>query len=139
MREILTPPLVKLLMQFNSLPEGVKFLVGMRTDLLRYRQDDLRLQSLEKDLKGLLVSWFDIGFLKLKRITWNSPAALLEKLTAYEAVHEIRSWDDLKNRLGADRRCYAFFHPRMPDEPLIFVQVALVSRMSTSIQEVLDE
>ena len=79
------------------------------------------------------------GGLKAIPITWNSPAALLEKLTAYEAVHEIRSWDDLKNRLGADRRCYAFFHPRMPDEPLIFVQVALVSRMSTSIQEVLDE
>ena len=139
LREILTPPRVKLLMQFNSLPEGVQFLVGMRSDLLRYRRDDLRLQSLEKDLKGLLVSWFDIGFLEVKRITWNSPAALLEKLTAYEAVHEIRSWDDLKNRLGADRRCYAFFHPRMPEEPLIFVQVALVYRMLTSIQEVLDE
>jgi malonyl-CoA decarboxylase len=125
-------------MQFNSLPEGVKFLVDMRSDLLRYGQGDPWLQSLEKDLKGLLVSWFDIGFLELKRITWYSPAALLEKLIAYEAVHEIRSWDDLKNRLGPDRRCYAFFHPRMPDEPLIFVQVALVSRMSTSIQEVLD-
>ena len=139
LREILTPPRLKLLIQFNSLPEGVKFLVDMRSDLLRFRQDDLRLHSLEKDLKKLLVSWFDIGFLRLKRITWHAPAALLEKLTAYEAVHEIRSWDDLKNRLGADRRCYAFFHTIMPDEPLIFVEVALVSRMASSIQEVLDE
>ena len=139
LREILTPRRLKLLTRFNSLPEGVKFLVDMRADLIRYNADDLHLRSLEKDLKGLLVSWFDIGFLELVRITWDSPAALLEKLIAYEAVHEIRSWDDLKNRLGADRRCYAFFHPRMPEEPLIFVQVALVSGISSSIQELLDE
>jgi malonyl-CoA decarboxylase len=139
LREILTSRRLKVLTRFNSLPEGVKFLVDMRADVIRWSADDLHLQSLEKDLRGLLVSWFDVGFLELKRITWDSPAALLEKLIAYEAVHEIRSWEDLKNRLGADRRCYAFFHPRMPEEPLIFVQVALVSGISSSIQELLDE
>jgi malonyl-CoA decarboxylase len=111
----------------------------MRADLMRYSDGDLWLQNLDGDLKDLLASWFDIGFLDLKRITWDAPAALLEKLIAHEAVHEIKSWDDLKNRLGPNRRCYAFFHPRMPDEPLIFVQVALVSGMSNSIQILLDE
>ena len=139
LRHVLTPPSRKLLTQFNSLPAGVKFLVDMRADLMRYSDGDLWLQNLDGDLKDLLASWFDIGFLDLKRITWDAPAALLEKLIAHEAVHEIKSWDDLKNRLGPNRRCYAFFHPRMPDEPLIFVQVALVSGMSNSIQILLDE
>ena len=87
----------------------------------------------------MLANWFDIGFLELKRITWELPAALLEKLMAYEAVHEIRGWTDLKNRLEADRRCFAFFHPRMPDEPLIFVEVALVAGMASDIHALLDE
>lgn len=139
LREILTPPRLKLLTQFNSLPEGVKFLVDLRGDLTGYTQEDPLLKSLDDDLKGLLTSWFDVGFLDLKRITWEASAALLEKLIAYEAVHEIRSWDDLKNRLGTDRRCYAFFHPRMPDEPLIFVQIALVPGMSNSVQVLLDK
>ena len=78
------------------------------------------------------------GFLELQRIDWNSPAALLEKLVGYEAVHEIRSWSDLKNRLDSDRRCYALFHHRMPNEPLIFVEVALVHGLSASVQELLD-
>jgi malonyl-CoA decarboxylase len=97
------------------------------------------LQSLDDDLRALLTSWFDVGFLELKRITWDAPAALLERLIAYEAVHEIQSWDDLKHRLSPDRRCYAFFHPRMPDEPLIFIEVALVSGMAGSIQALLDQ
>jgi malonyl-CoA decarboxylase len=87
----------------------------------------------------LFTSWFDIGLLTLERIDWGSPAALLEKLIAYEAVHEIQSWTDLKNRLDSDRRCYAFFHPRMPGEPLIFVEVALVAGMADNIQKLLDE
>ncbi|MDH3670765.1 MAG: malonyl-CoA decarboxylase [Gammaproteobacteria bacterium] len=139
LRRVLTPPSRRLLTQFNSLPAGVKFLVDMRADLMRYSGSDLWLHNLDNDLKDLLASWFDIGFLDLKRITWDAPAALLEKLIAHEAVHEIKSWDDLKHRLGPNRRCYAFFHPRMPDEPLIFVQVALVSGMSNSIQALLDE
>jgi malonyl-CoA decarboxylase len=97
------------------------------------------MSALEADLKQLLAGWFDIGFLELRRITWESPAALLEKLSAYEAVHEVRSWSDLKNRLDSDRRCFAFFHPRMPDEPLIFVEVALVDGLAGNIQTLLDE
>ena len=97
------------------------------------------LAGLELDLKALLASWFDIGFLELTRITWDAPAALLEKLIVYEAVHEIRSWTDLKNRLEADRRCFAYFHPRMPEEPLIFVEVALVRGMADNVQSLLDE
>ncbi|MFV1849912.1 MAG: malonyl-CoA decarboxylase [Thalassospira sp.] len=121
----LVPPFRAILKEFNSLPQGVKFLVDLRGDLLRWRKEAPGLSILERDLKTLLASWFDIGFLELQRITWNSPAALLEKLIAYEAVHAIQNWDDLKRRLAPDRRCFAFFHPGMPDEPLIFVEVAL--------------
>ena len=112
--------------QFNALPEGVKFLVDMRAELIPWAREDENLVAVESDLKSLLTSWFDVGFLELKQITWTAPAALLEKLFGYEAVHEITGWDDLKNRLASDRRCFAYFHPRMPDEPLIFVWVALV-------------
>ena len=139
LRQALEPPRVKLLTQFNALPEGVKFLVDMRAELMRLGRHDVELAGLEQDLKALLASWFDIGFLELRRITWESPAVLLEKLMLYEAVHEIRSWNDLKNRLEADRRCFAFFHPRMPQEPIIFVEVALTQGMSGSIQALLDE
>jgi len=139
MRSQLRPPWVKLFTQFNALPSGVNFLVDMRADLVRFSRQLPGLEALNRDLQNLLVSWFDIGFLDLKRITWNEPAALLEKLIAYEAVHEIQSWDDLKNRLDIDRCCYAFFHPRMPDEPLIFVQVALVNGLSGNIHVLLDD
>jgi len=140
LRQALVPQRVRLLTQFNILPQGVKFLVDMRADIRAFRQaDDSNLGMLDDDLRELLTSWFDIGFLDLARITWESPAALLEKLMAYEAVHQIRSWEDLKNRLDSDRRCYAFFHPRMPDEPLIFIQVALVKGMADDVQELLDE
>jgi len=146
LRHALHATRVILLRQFNDLPEGVKFLVDMRADLLALLKSISQtpaypaLKGLDNDLKELLASWFDIGFLELKRITWQrSSAALLEKLIAYEAVHAIESWDDLKNRLDSDRRCFAFFHPRMPDEPLIFVEVALVNGMSNNIQELLDK
>jgi malonyl-CoA decarboxylase len=139
LREVLTAPRVKLLTQFNAIPEGIKFLVDMRADLLKQVGDDAALAGLESDMRQLLTSWFDVGFLDLKPITWDSPAALLEKLIAYEAVHKIQSWADLRNRLDSDRRCYAFFHPRMPREPVIFIQVALATGMSGSIQDLLDE
>ena len=139
LRSALVAPRVRLFTQFNALPEGVKFLVDMRADLMGLGVRDRALVTLERDLKELLVSWFDIGFLELRRITWESPAHLLEKLIAYEAVHEIRSWDDLKNRLDSDRCCYGFFHPRMPDEPLIFIEVALVNGMADNIVSLLDE
>jgi malonyl-CoA decarboxylase len=99
---------LRILTQFNTLPQGVKFLVDLRADLLRF-VDRTRPASLDRELEPRLSAWFDVGFLELQRITWNSPAALLEKLIEYEAVHEIRSWSDLKNRLDSDRRCYAFF------------------------------
>jgi malonyl-CoA decarboxylase len=139
LRTALMPPRVTLLRQFNALPEGVKFLVDRRAELLALANGDVALRGLADDLKDLLANWFDIGFLELRRIGWDSPAALLEKLRAYEAVHEIRGWTDLKNRLEADRRCFAFFHPRMPDEPLIFVEVALVSGIAGNIHALLDE
>ncbi len=139
LREALRPTRVELLTQLNSLPSGVRFLVDLRADLRRLKGDSPHLAALDSDLQRLLRSWFDVGFLDLERITWNSPAALLEKLVNYEAVHRIRSWADLKNRLDSDRRCYAFFHHNMSDEPLIFVQVALVKDISDNVQELLDE
>ncbi len=139
LRAALEPPRITLLTQFNALPEGVKFLVDMRAELLKLAPGDPALAGLELDLKVLLASWFDVGFLELTRITWDAPAALLEKLIVYEAVHEIRSWTDLKNRLEADRRCFGYFHPRMPEEPLIFVEVALVQGMADNVQSLLDE
>ncbi|MBN8925767.1 MAG: malonyl-CoA decarboxylase [Rhodospirillales bacterium 69-11] len=139
LRRALEPPRLKLLTQFTSIPDGTKFLVDLRAFLMRTRGEDKMLGALEADLRGLLAAWFDIGFLELRGIDWNSPAALLEKLVDYEAVHAIRSWRDLKNRLDSDRRCYAFFHPRMPGEPLIFVEVALVRGLAGSVQDLLDE
>lgn len=129
---------LRILTQFNAIPQGVKFLVDLRADLLRFVADDPQLKPLDRELEARLSAWFDVGFLELQRITWSSPAALLEKLVEYEAVHEIRSWDDLKNRLDSDRRCYAFFHPRMPLEPLIFVQVALLEDLADDVQRLLD-
>ena len=130
---------IRILTQFNAIPQGVKFLVDLRADLLRYLEQDAELAALDRELEARLTAWFDVGFLELQRLTWQSPAALLEKLIAYEAVHEIRSWTDLKNRLDSDRRLYAFFHPRMPAEPLIFVEVALVDQLADSVQTLLDE
>jgi len=139
LRRTLEPPRLRLLTQFTTIPDGVKFLVDLRAELLALRDSDAALAGLEADLRSLLAAWFDIGFLDLQRIDWNAPAALLEKLVGYEAVHEIRGWRDLKNRLDSDRRCYAFFHPRMPQEPLIFVEVALVQGLAGSVQALLDQ
>ncbi len=139
LRAALRSSRVRLLTQFNALPSGVKFLVDLRRDLLAMRPWDRELRALDQDLMDILRSWFDVGFLELRRISWNSPASLLQKLIAYEAVHEIESWDDLRNRLESDRRCYAYFHPSMPEEPLIFVEVALLDRLAGNIQALLDE
>ncbi|MGK7866768.1 malonyl-CoA decarboxylase [Falsiroseomonas sp. E2-1-a20] len=139
LRRVLEPPRLRLLTQFTTIPDGVKFLVELRADLMARMRGDAMLEALEADLRGLLASWFDVGFLELRRVDWSSPAELLEKLVQYEAVHRIRSWRDLKNRLDSDRRCYAFFHPRMPNEPLIFVEVALVEGMAVNVQALLDE
>ncbi len=139
LRNLFISPRTQLLRQFNGLQEGVKFLVDLRAELLPLTAGDPALKSLDQDILGLLSSWFDVGFLDLQRITWETPAALLEKLIKYEAVHAIRSWQDLKNRLREDRRCFAYFHPRMPQEPLIFVEVALVNGIAANIHDLLDE
>ena len=139
LRRALEPPRVRLLTQFTTIPDGMKFIVELRAKLLGTMKGDPHLTALEADMRALLANWFDVGFLELQSIDWNSPAALLEKLVGYEAVHEIRSWRDLKNRLDSDRRCYAFFHPRMPHEPLIFVEVALVKGLADSVQRLLDQ
>ncbi|MBI3044224.1 MAG: malonyl-CoA decarboxylase [Betaproteobacteria bacterium] len=139
LRIALNAPRAKFFAQFNLLPEGVKFLIDLRADLLAALPQEPALEVLRVELDGLLESWFDPGFLELKRITWYSPALILEKLIAYEAVHPIESWNDLRNRLDTDRRCYAFFHPRLPDEPLIFVEIALLSGTPDSVQLLLDE
>ncbi|MEC9347354.1 MAG: malonyl-CoA decarboxylase [Pseudomonadota bacterium] len=139
LRRALVAPRVELLTQFNSLDRGVKFLVDMRADLLRLLRKAPDLAGVEEDLQNLLRGWFDVGFLEMAQITFNAPAALLEKLIAYEAVHAIRSWDDLKNRLDSDRMCFSFVHPNMPDEPLIFVEVALVKGIAGNVAVLLDE
>jgi malonyl-CoA decarboxylase len=97
------------------------------------------LQALDVEMEYMFSTWFDVGFLDLRRISWDSPASLIEKLIKYEAVHDIKSWSDVKNRLDSDRRCYGFFHPRLPDDPLIFVEVALVDEMAGCITPLLDE
>ncbi len=135
----LQAPWRKLLTQFNALPEGVKFLVDLRAELMPLARKDAAFKAMDSDLKDILASWFDVDFLELRQIAWDSAsAALLEKLIAYEAVHAIDGWEDLKNRLDSDRRCFGFFHPRMPDEPLIFVEVALVNGISGDVQVLLD-
>ena len=111
----------------------------LRRELLRSPKPDASLAAVDTDLRSLLAYWFNRGFLRLRRIDWSTPANILEKIIQYEAVHEIRNWDDLKRRLAPqDRRCFAFFHPRMPDEPLIFVEVALVEGMADNVQNLLD-
>ena len=139
LRDALEAPRMRVLTQFNDLPDGVKFLVDLRAELLGWQKETPSLVGLQTDLRRLLANWFDIGFLEMRQVDWSASAALLEKLMRYEAVHRIRSWDDLKNRLDFDRRIYAFFHPRMPDEPLIFVEVELVNGMADDVGELLDE
>jgi malonyl-CoA decarboxylase len=138
LRQALIPPRVKLLKLFINLPEGFKFLINMRADLLPLAERDPACRKLDADLKGLLASAFDVSLLDLEQITWDSPASLLEKLIEYESVHEIRSWEDLKQRLdAADRRCFGFFHNKLPGEPLIFVEVALANGLIDNIQSLL--
>jgi malonyl-CoA decarboxylase len=134
--ELISPRLV-LLKHFNAMPNGFKFLINLREDLLTVRKDSLQLMKLEKELKLLLAAWFDVGLLDLKEISWDSPASLLEKLIEYEAVHEIQSWEDLKSRLVRNRICYGFFHPKLPLEPLVFVEIALARKIPNSIQKLL--
>ena len=139
LRRAFTAPRTRLLQRFSAYSGGVHFLVDLRAELLPHLKKDKRLIALDGELQELFSTWFDVGFLELRRISWDSPASLIEKLIRYEAVHDIRSWQDAKNRLDEDRRCYSFFHPRMPGEPLIFVEVALLREMAGGIVPLLDE
>jgi len=131
------PPRQELLRRMNMAPGSTAALVRMRQELLGMLRADPALRVLDSDLRHLFASWFNRGFLELRRIDWQTPAAVLEKLIAYEAVHEIQGWDDLRRRLDADRRCFAFFHPALPGEPLIFVEVALVQGLAAAVQPLL--
>lgn len=139
LRRALVSPRLRLLQRFAIEPEGMRFLVDLRAQLLPHLKGDRRLLPLDAELEHLFSTWFDVAFLDLRRISWDSPASLIEKLIQYEAVHDIKSWADVKNRLDSDRRCYGFFHPRLPNTPLIFVEVALVDRISEGIEPLLDE
>jgi malonyl-CoA decarboxylase len=132
----------ELFRRLNHAPDGTKLLVQMRQDLLGHiaEHSDLKtdLAGVDVDFVHLFSSWFNRGFLVLERITWATPATILEKIIEYEAVHEIDSWDELCRRIQpADRRCYGFFHPALGDDPLIFVEVALTGEISDSVGEVL--
>ena len=123
----------------NMAPEGTAAIVSMREDLRRFLPKQPNLLPVDSDIVYLLRLWFNRGFLRIERIDWNTPAAILEKLIAYEVVHEIQGWDDLRRRLASDRRFFAFFHPALPDEPLVFVEVALMQGLTNSIDQVLQQ
>ena len=113
--------------------------MDLRAEMLPHLKAQPTLQALDVEMEYMFSTWFDVGFLDLRRISWDSPASLIEKLIKYEAVHDIKSWADVKNRLDSDRRCYGFFHPRLPDDPLIFVEVALLHEVAEGITPLLDE
>jgi malonyl-CoA decarboxylase len=128
----------ELIRRLNRTPGGTSELVAMRTDLLRLMKGHRDLAALDRDIVHLLSSWFNRGFLVLRRIDWSTPANILEQIIRYEAVHEIHDWNDLRRRIDpADRRCYAFFHPALVDEPLIFVEVALTEQIPGAIAPLL--
>ncbi|AZQ69067.1 decarboxylase [Silicimonas algicola] len=138
--EAAEPARQELIRRLNRVPGATGQLVSMRKDLLRLGRGDPDLEALDLDFRHLFASWFNRGFLVLRPINWESPAHILEKIIAYEAVHAIDDWDDLRRRLQPrDRRCFAFFHPAMPDEPLIFVEVALTRGIPGSVQTLLAE
>ncbi|MEH2595367.1 malonyl-CoA decarboxylase [Bradyrhizobium sp. AZCC 1577] len=128
----------ELIRRLNRAPGGTSELVAMRADLLSLMKGNKDLAALDRDVVHLLSSWFNRGFLVLRRIDWSTPANILEQIIRYEAVHEIRDWNDLRRRIDpVDRRCYAFFHPQLNDEPLIFVEVALTETIPTAIAPLL--
>jgi malonyl-CoA decarboxylase len=136
--EATEPPRQELMRRLNMAPDGTAALVDIRAFLLQSLPQHPELKGVDADFQHLLASWFNRGFLHLERIDWNSPAAILEKLIRYEAVHPMSGWDDLRRRLGPDRRCFAFFHPALPHDPLIFVEIALTESVSSSIGPLID-
>ncbi len=138
LQRIVEPPRQELFRRLNMAPGGTRMLVNMRRDLLDETRNHPQWTAIEADLAHLLASWFNRGFLSLQRIDWTTPANVLEKLIQFEAVHAIQGWSDLQRRLQADRRCYAFFHPALPGEPIIFIEVALTRGMSAAVQPLVD-
>jgi malonyl-CoA decarboxylase len=135
---VVEPPRQELFRRLNMAPEGTRILVAMRSQVLQESDLTARLKPIAADLAHLFTSWFNRGFLVLRRIDWRTSAVILEKLIRYEAVHQIHGWHDLRRRLETDRRCYAFFHPALPDEPIIFIEVALTRGLSDTVQALLD-
>jgi len=131
-------PRQKLFRRMNTAPDGTRTLVTLRGHLLQVLRDNPQLKAVDTDLKHLFISWFNKGFLELRRIDWRSPALVLEKIIHYEAVHAINGWDDLRSRLGEDRRCFAFFHPALHDDPLVFVEIALVDDVPGALAPLLE-
>ena len=142
LRSVLVPRRERLMRRFVGLEGGLSFLIQLREDIRDLARVDGRdgegLQALDSELRSILDRWFDVGLLTLTQITWSTSAAFLEKLIEYEAVHAIRSWSDLKARLGPGRRCYAYVHPAMPDDPLIFVEVALTDGMADAVTPLIE-
>ncbi len=126
----------ELFRRMNMAPNGISTIVSLREDLLKILKENSELKPLDDDLRELFKSWFNPGFLRLAKITWDTKAAVLEKIMKYERVHKIKDMDELKRRLGEDRRFFSYFHPALEDEPIIFVQVALTNGLGKSIQEI---
>jgi malonyl-CoA decarboxylase len=139
LQRVVEPPRQELFRRLNRATNGTAALVGMRRDLLQVLDKQPELTAVDFDLRHLLSSWFNPGFLKMHRVDWKSPAEILEKLIQHEAVHAIDGWDDLRRRLQPDRRCFAFFHPQLPNEPLIFVEVALLPEIPAVIMPLVDK
>lgn len=132
-------PRLELLRTLNTAPGGTMALIDMREEMQQLGLDDAALAALDKELLGLFQSWFNRGFLELRHIDWKTPAFILEKLIQYESVHEIKGWPDLRRRLERDRGCFGFFHPAIPDVPLIFVEAALTHGISTNVISLLQQ
>jgi len=139
LQRVTEPPRQELFRRLNRATNGTAALVAMRRDLLQLLEKQPELTAVDFDLRHLLSSWFNHGLLKMHQVDWQSPAEILEKLIQHEAVHAIDGWDDLRRRLQPDRRCFAFFHPQLPNEPLIFVEVALLPEIPAVITPLVDK
>ncbi len=137
LNRVVEAPRQKLFRRINMVPDGTRTLVAMRGHLLSTLRANPGLRGVDSDLRHLFISWFNKGFLELRKIDWSSPAMVLEKIIDYEAVHEINGWDDLRSRLGEDRRCFAFFHPALANDPLVFVEIALTDSLPDDLAPLL--
>ena len=137
LQRVVEPPRQEVFRRMNMAHGGTAALLDLRVEVMAAIKKHPELAVVDHDLTHLLGSWFNRGFLELRRIDWRTPASILEKLITYEAVHEIRGFPDLKRRLERDRRCFAFFHPALPDEPLIFVEVAFVNELPADVAPIL--